>query len=78
MDGLQINWYWVVVHLKAFFFLLTNGSGIRAVYFKRGSVSGQRQESRMMMSCHWEGGIVEKMQFVFFSKFSESVCHMPP
>lgn len=44
VDGIQIDLYWIVVHLKAFFPLLLNmsggGAGIKQIVSRKGVWSG--------------------------------------
>lgn len=72
MDGLEIDLYWIAVHLKAFFFLLPSGrrggAGFKKFVSREGVWSGQRQESRVML-CHQEGRDVEKHDLVSLASF---------
>lgn len=37
-------------------------------------MSGQRQESRVKESCHWEGGVVEKNDLVSLASSLNEIC----
>lgn len=69
IDGFQTDLYWIVVHLKASPPLLlpdTSRGGAEFKQFVLGDRvwSQQRQESRAMVTCHWEGAEMEKHDLV--------------